>query len=217
MPKEQREQLPKWIRKKLNTDGAKRISEAVARAEAKTSAEIVPMVVSGSITTGHVPWILFLIALPVIWMLIPYMMHDWLGEVATVVGAVIFAAVFHRFNWVKRILTPNADETVSVNRRALLEFHLANLRSTQNGTGVLIFVSMLERKAVVLADDRIAAEFPPEICGETLNVLTSRIKQRKFADGMSEAIDLLGEKLATKFPAASSNPNELPNTLIVKD
>lgn len=210
-------QLPKWISRKLNTDGARQISEAVAKAEVRTSAEIVPMVVSTSSTTGHVPWLLFLIALPIIWMLIPYMMHNWIGEVAAVIGALAIAAIFHRFNWVKRVLTPNTDEVASVNRRALLEFHLANLRSMNGGTGVLIFVSMMERRAVVLADNRIAAEFPPETWREALNTLLAQIKQGKFADGMVEAIQILGEKLAQKFPAALENPNELPNALIVKN
>ena len=210
-------EIPNWLSGKLDSKGADEISAAVGRAEKHTSAEIVPMVVRGSITVGHVPWLLFFIAIPLTWVLLPLVLHNWVGEILTVVVASVFAFVFKRFATVQRILTPDEDEMASVQRRALLEFHLANLPSTEKATGVLIFVSMLERRAVILADAAITARFDADAWDRVLKALLAEIGKGNFAGGMQEAIALVGSMLAEKFPAPTHGVNELPNTLIIKD
>lgn len=209
--------IPHWLANKLDSKGAQEISAAVERAEKTTAAEIVPMVVRGSITTGHVPWLLFFIAIPITWALLPLVLHDWIGEVLTVVIASLTAFIFKRFATVQRILTPDEDEIASVHRRALLEFHLANLPSTENATGVLIFVSMLERRAVILPDAAIAAKFSESDWDRVLKALLAQIGKGNFAGGMQEAIALVGSMLTEKFPAPAHLVNELPNSLIIKD
>ena len=104
-------------------------------------------------------------------------------------------------------------------RRAQLEFHRAGLRSTVGHTGVLIFVSMLERKAVVLADTSVHEKFNDDAWKDVLSKLLGKVKHGDFSGGMIEAVAHLGSLLETQFPAApgAANPNELPNTLIIKD
>lgn len=218
-------EIPNWLSGKLDAKGADEISAAVERAEKHTSAEIVPMVVRGSITVGHVPWLLFFIAIPLTWVLLPlvshFSWHTWVGEILTVVVASAFAFVFKRFATVQRILTPDEDEMASVQRRALLEFHLANLPSTEKAPGVLIFVSMLERRAVILADAAISARFDADVWDRVLEALLAEIGKGNFAGGMQEAIALVGSMLAEKFPAPThgqeARVNELPNSLVIKD
>ena len=47
--------LPSWATRALGAQGHERIEAAIARAEARTSGEIVPLLVRRSSTVGHVP------------------------------------------------------------------------------------------------------------------------------------------------------------------
>ncbi len=210
-------EIPNWLRGSVTKEGLDTVKMAVADAESRTSAEIVPMVVRGSITTGHVPWLLFFMMVPVTWMLIPLVLHNIVGEILTVVVAAAFAFGLKNFAFIQRWLTPEKDEEISVMRRAQLEFHLAHLKATEGRTGVLVFVSMLEHKAVVLADQAIAEKFDPSTWDQVLEVLLSHTKKKDLVKGMAEAVKLLGTLLAKEFPAPVHNVNELPNGLIVKD
>ena len=212
-------EIPSWLNRHVTESNLVKISDAVAAAEVRTTAEIVPMVVRSSIVVGHVPWLLFFITLPIAWVLLPYVVHGVWGEIFTVVVAAIAAVGLKDLPFIQRWLTPDNDECLSVMRRAQLEFHRAGLRATTGHTGVLIFVSMLERKAIVLADTSVSQKFTDDAWKDVLSKLLSRVKHGDFSGGMIEAVGHLGGLLESQFPAVAgdANPNELPNTLIIKD
>ena len=212
-------EIPLWLSGHVNEESLTKISGAVADAEVRTTAEIVPMVVRSSIVVGHVPWLLFFMTLPVAWVGVPYLIHGWWGELVIILIALIAAIGLKDLSFIQRWLTPERDECLSVMRRAQLEFHRAGLRSTVGHTGVLIFVSMLERKAVVLADTSVHAKFNDDAWKDVLSKLLGKVKHGDFSGGMIEAVSHLGTLLESQFPAVAgeANPNELPNTLIIKE
>lgn len=215
----------RWVIKLIDEAGHQRIREAVQRTEKRTSAEIVPMIVRGSMSSGHVPWLLFFILLISAWLVLPVLaenspslseMPDWVLDVSSFVMAWVLTLALGHLDLVKRLLTPRQDQTLGVERRAILEFHLAHIESTEERTGILVFVSVLERRAVILADRAIVERLPESTWNDVVALLTAKIKIGEFAAGMCAAIDALGDLLEKEFPSRPGHANQLDDGLIVK-
>ncbi|MCM2281043.1 MAG: hypothetical protein NDI61_04270, partial [Bdellovibrionaceae bacterium] len=152
------EAIPRWLSAYLDSEGKARIEAAIAKAEAATSGEIVPMIVHRSTHTGHVRWILFfalvsvLVALaPSGLLLLPPPIQTWMPllglEAGMIAIAWVFAAQLARMDFFQRLCTPEADQDAATMMRAELEFFESGIKKTQAQTGVLIFVSLLEHEA----------------------------------------------------------------------
>ena len=215
--------MPKWLQKYLGAHSAEQVKAAVHNAEVLTTGEIVPMIVRRSAATGHVPMIAGLYLLIVVLIgeltglgLGSFEFHPLivfaLGASALMLGAVAANAPF-----VQRLLTAKPDRIGQVEQRARIEFESARLYSTKERTGILLFVSLMERHAVVLADHGISSKLQPGVWDEVLELLIKGIKQGDMGRGYVDAIDKCGSILATHFPPGTSNPNELDNKLIWKE
>jgi putative membrane protein len=219
-------EVPRWCEGIVDGTGADNIEAAVGAAEKRTSAEIVPMIVHRSITVGHVPVILALGWLLIFWSLLPLVAERfptgvpfWGLQLVALLLALGLAWWLGRYDWVQRWLTSDRDEEMSVMNRAELEFHHFGVRGTAGRNGVLLMVSLVEHRAVVLADQSVAEQFPPETWEVPIRVLITRIKKGDFAGGMVEAMNALAEILAVKFPlsAAGAGGGELANHLVIKE
>ena len=216
--------LPAWARAALGPEGIDRIEAAIAAAEAETTGEIVPVLVRRSSTIGHV-WVLaFSLVLVVLLAAdIPDLLVYAIGgpQVAWIIACGIFAAgaglLLSRLNVVQRFLISREDQMRQVDMRAEIEFYELGLSETEARTGVLLFVSLMEQRAVVLADHGIAEKLDNEIWNEIVGAMVDSVKKGDFAGGMCVGIEQSGRLLATHFPAAAENPNELRDHLIVKD
>lgn len=113
-------------------------------------------------------------------------------------------------------LTPRALKRERVRRRAQEQFLAKNLHLTRARTGVLIFVSLGEHMAELVADEGIAAKVDPATWHQAMTALTGGLKRGEAAEGFSAAVGLCGAVLAEHFPAdLSDNPNELPDAVVV--
>jgi putative membrane protein len=213
-----------WVEKIIDSEGLERIHQAVVRAEEKTCAEIVPMIVRSSAASGHVPWILFLLILLIAWTSLPWLIErspwdisDWIWDVAAFAVTAALTYALSSLDFFKRLLTPSHDRAIAVDRRAMHEFHHSRISATEHSTGILIFVSLLERRAIVLADRAVAEKFPETTWGPVVQALLSKTKAGDFTGGMCAAIEHVGEKLKTVLPARADDKNEVDDLLIVKD
>jgi len=118
---------------------------------------------------------------------------------------------------IHRFVFPSKDLAIETEHRAQNEFYSSDLRSTVGKTGVLLMVSMLEHRAVILADDAIAAKFKPEMWTTTLNELLSSIRAGKMADGYVNAIAMIGRELEKAFPVQGNDRDELTNKLRIEE
>jgi putative membrane protein len=99
--------------------------------------------------------------------------------------------------------------------RAMRAFQEHGLDRTAQGTGVLIFASLFEHRAVVLGDHGIHARMGDAEWTRAVNALAGGLRRGDPAAGFCEAIALVGERLAEHFPR-SGGPgpgNELPDAL----
>lgn len=195
-----------------------RISAAIAAAENNTSGEIVAVVTEASSSYTYVPFLwAALAALIVPWPLIHFtwMPVQWIYLIQLVVFLALIAVLWPRR--LRTALVPRSVRNSHVHRRATEQFLAQNLHTTTGRTGVLIFVSVAERHAVVLADHGIDSRVPTGTWQQTVDALTREIAVGHAANGFVQAIEWVGHHLSEHFPPGTRDPNELPNHLIVLD
>lgn len=211
-----------WIGDLISESEKTQISDAIAQEEQRTSGEIVAMIVKRSSVSGHVPLTLTLF-IYVLFLVFELPNHVWISEqgyswIILAAAVATYAASFWlaKLNLIQRIFTPVNDLIFQVERRAILEFQQAGIQATDGKTGILIFISLFERRVVVLADATISAKLPPATWQELCKNLTAKIKQKESAQGIVEAVKNCGSILAEHFPINAGDRNELPNHLIIK-
>lgn len=211
-------ELPRWLGSYLNRDGLQKIEAAVHAAEKETSGEIVPILVRRSVAVALVPLIMGLLGV-----LIALSVLDSLGGaglemrerlIAIALSALVGWAL-GRLHRVQRWVIPRFEQEAAVNKRALLEFYQAELRKTKGGTGILLFVSLLEHRAIVLADEGIAQHCKPEDFQDVVRELIAGAKDKDLASGFARAIEKCKRILAPHFPRQSDDTNELRDHLII--
>lgn len=214
-------EIPKWACRSLNPESIKKIEEAVAQAETRTTGEIVPMIVRRSSSTGHVAPLLILAGLCIVLASEAFVRvseHAWglWAEVGLILLVSGVGVVLSRLSFVQRWFTLDADLDQQVRMRAVAEFHEYGLSRTQGGTGILLLTSLMEREAVVLADKSISDQLPPETWAEVIQTLIQGVKEDNLATGYVRAIAQCGEILARRFPNHAHNPDEMRNHLVLK-
>jgi putative membrane protein len=228
--------------KTLSPSELKAIEAAVREAEARTSGEIYCVVTEESSHYGETPlaWAAGVALLgPAVLLAtgvhvtIPDLFTTW---TATEVGAAIetavrraligaifvqgllfaITAVIVSIPPVRRALTPRSLKRLRVQRRAAEQFVAKNLHATRDRTGVLIYVSLGERMAELIADEGIARHVDPRVWERAMGALTEGLKRGQVEAGFAEAVRLCADVLAEKFPARpGDNPNELPDAVVV--
>ena len=106
------------------------------------------------------------------------------------------------------------DAATARARSALEQFLLRGITRTKNRTGVLIFVSLAEHYARIVADEGISRKVHHSEWQAAVDALTARMHDDQIAAGFIAAIERCGVVLATHAPPDGS-PNELPDRLYV--
>lgn len=212
-----------WVQRYLSEADLKKIEDTISRVESETDAEIVPVIVRRSSSVGHVPLSLTLL-LTLLLVIAELPFSDWLWVSPWVYLWPLILIVFYYLSfflakspWIQKVFVPERDEVEQVHQRAHLEFYTNRIHRTESGTGVLIFVSVMEKKAVILADEAISQKLPKETWETLLGQLGEKLHQGDWAEGFVQAIESCGASLKTHFPITSASQNELKNHLVVKD
>ena len=213
----------------------KRIGEAVANAEARSAGEIVTIITPRSDTyhDAALAWSAFIAFLALAVMnIFPQQTlglveralglwaHQWTPRavlgIALTAAITAFAAMYALMLWrpLRLFLTPAPIKHARVHARALTCFRVGAESRTTGHTGILIYLSLAERRAEIIADEAIAAKVTPEVWGDAMQALLSGIRAGRTGDGMVGAVELVGKVLAEHFPRAENDKNELPDRLI---
>ncbi len=130
--------------------------------------------------------------------------------------AVIWIIKWLVMKWVplRMALTPKHIKIRRVRDRAIRLFKVGAESRTRGRTGILIFLSMREHRAEIVADEAIANKVSPEIWGDAMLALIAHVRAGEPGKGMAAAVTQVGAVLAEHFPQGEDNPNELPDRLI---
>lgn len=202
-----------------------RIKRTVQQAERGTKGEIVPMIVPASALYREAGYrtglILALLTLAVLLTLemywLPWGWHA--GNAGWLMLAVVVA--YGTGQWlgtvpnITRLVTSRERMGYKVKLRAEQAFYQHGLHNTKDRTGILILVSLLERRVHVLADKGINDRVPPGTWDGIVNGILDGIRTGNATDAICDAIVKCGALLSQVSPAGSGdNPDELPDTLI---
>ena len=130
--------------------------------------------------------------------------------------AAAFLIVRYALAWMplRMALTPGRTKSRRVHRRAIELFRTGCELKTRGRTGVLLYVSLAEHRAEIVADKAIADQVGAEVWGEAMALLVDEIKAGRPGRGMALAVEKIGAVLAQILPPTIDNPNELPDRLI---
>ena len=211
------------------------VSRAVAKAERESDGEIVTIVAPQSDAyhdAGLHYAVLAMLLVPTLLAVLPNGAVDRLSGLLLGWNAVptrvelmlyLFAAMTAVFLIVRYILayrplrlalTPGATKSRRVHRRAVELFRVGCELKTRGRTGVLIYLSLAERRAEILADRAIAEQVEPGVWGEAMADLVDEVKAGRPALGLAKAVERVGAILTSLLPPKSDNPNELPDRLV---
>lgn len=212
-----------WINKYLSSDEIKKIEDSIVQVEHTTLGEIVPVIVRRSSAVGHVPLVLTLgLTLMIILADLPFSHWLWIRPwvylwPVLLIMIYFFSQFLAKSLWIQKVFVSENDEMNQVHQRAQFEFYANKLHNTQDRTGILIFVSVMEKKAVILADEGISKKLPAETWNNILQELGKYLHDGKWSEGFVHAIEKCGDHLKTHFPIAEINNNEIKNHLVVKE
>ncbi|MBV7266557.1 TPM domain-containing protein [Erythrobacter ani] len=146
--------------------------------------------------------------------------NEWsIGQLASMtiaLGLIAFAAIMLVQMWepLKFFAVPNPVKTTRVHEQAIKHFKVGAERRTHGRTGVLIYLSMSEHRAEIVADEPIAAKVSAEVWGEAMADMLVEIKAGRIAEGMAVGVRDVGFVLSQHFPRTEDDENELPDRLI---
>ena len=193
-----------------------RISAAIRAAEAKTSGEIVCVLAQTSSDSTGLPILLAaLVALALPWLLVALTALT-VHRILLLQAVVFFAlAVVFCLPRVRVALLPRAARRVVAHRVALEQFTIRGIARKKDRSGILIFVSLAEHYARIVADEGIAARVPQAEWQGAVDTLVAHCSSGRIADGFICAIDACAAVLATHFPRAAGSRDELPDRIYV--
>ena len=130
--------------------------------------------------------------------------------------AAVFLIVRFALAWMplRMALTPSTTKSRRVRRAAIAFFKAAAQKRTTGHTGVLLYLSLREHRAEIVADEAINAKVAPEAWGEAMALLVEDVKAGRPGEGMARAVERIGALLAEHFPKSCTDTNELPDRLI---
>lgn len=220
--------------KRFSSEDHQRVTQAVVEAETKTSAEICPVVAAVSGRYDRAEDIIglwgALIVLGVLWFYwppVPHEPHAW-GEmspalqlviyvVAMVAGFILSAFFGSRVSSLRRLFTPRQQIQDEVLQRAQAVFFDKRIHHTDSASGVLIYISLDEHQAAILADRNVLQAVGQEVIERWRNELTAALRRSSVTDSLCQVIGQIGDSLATPLPRLSSDVNELADALVVLD
>jgi len=192
------------------------ISAAIHAAEQRTSGQIVCVLVRSSSDYVHIPLLwASVLALCLPWPLIFFTQWSVQRIFLLQIALFLIVAVLAFLSMPLRLaLVPRPVQRARAHHSALEQFLLRGITRTKNRTGVLIFVSLAEHYARIIADEGIARRVHHSEWQAAIHALTARMRDDQVAAGLTAAIERCGEVLATHAPPDGSS-NELPDRLYV--
>jgi putative membrane protein len=212
-----------------------KVSEAIAVAEAKSNGEIVAVAtpISDPYHDVALHWALVPLFAVLAWAAwrptalawwYNILLGGWhpdptLSQLLTllmVFAALKFTVALLILRWMplRLALTPAVTKHRRVRRRAVTVFRAAAEKRTAGRTGILIYLSVAERRAEIVADEAILKVTDDHTWGEAMTALIAEVREGRAADGICAAIERVGGVLAEHFPRSADDTNEIPDKLI---
>ncbi len=207
----------------LTTAEQDQITAAVQKVELTTSGEVVVMVVSRShnypaaTITGSVFFALLSALLlntvigPAVWL---GSQNLWLFLALFALLYLLFLPLIIRYDWIKRFFLNPKHVIEEVEKGAINAFFSEQLYKTERENGILLYISVMERRVWILGDSGINEIIEQGIWDEIVSELTRGISNDNRCEAICEAVKKTGKILEVHLPIREDDTNELHNIII---
>jgi putative membrane protein len=200
----------------LTQDARRTVRDLVRAIEAKTSAEIVVTVRAQSATYREIDLAVgaaFAFAALAVYVYFPFTFYDDLAPIGIALCFAAGAIVSSVLVPLKRLFLGQKKRRESVRNAARVAFYDQGIAGTRARTGVLVFVSLLEREVEVVADSGVAVNDMGTRWTENVAKLEAALRKTTGLESFTASLGALGEALAEKMPVGADDVNELPDEM----
>lgn len=205
----------------VSDENRKVIEEAVLKAEKSTSAEIVPVIIGRSSTTDHVFPLIFLFLLATLFISPLWVYFDelwggaYLERGLTILATAVLSFGLARIPTIQRWCLTKRDMQRQVELRAISEFVTRVAGQTKDQTGLIIVLSLMERRSFLYAEEGVNKHFPEGTWDSLLQGLSQKAHKEGVELAFAHTLEELSEMLAVHLPIAVDNKNEISNKLVL--
>lgn len=207
---------------KLSDHDRNRLDGLIPEVEKRTRTQIVLAVIQRSDSYAELPWQAFALGASLtglVIFLLDLLLISWYPQVTvliTVAGILAGGAVFALLTllipgFARQFLSACRTE-MEVRQYAKSLFLERELFATQKRTGVLVLVSLFERKVVILPDSGLSDQLTEERMQQIITSMTGLLKQKKLCHAFEAGLDQLSQTLETSGPETAAN--ELSDEII---
>ena len=194
------------------------IEDAVKKAEAGTSGEIVFVVSPASGRYQHATLLGALMGMAIVaavFLTLPF--EHTVAQLlwVEVLSFAVFYAAFPFLPFRRYIISRDAMKE-RVREAAFVQFYSGGLYQTRESNGIEIYLSLFERIVVVIGDKSINAKMGDHEWDEVRNTIVDGIHTGNTCKGICAAIEHCGKVLAKHFPPRQDDINELPDQVIYR-
>jgi len=203
---------------KINESSKRAIENAIKDAEKQTDAEIVPVIVEKSSDYAEVTFsgaLLVMFIASFIYFLFSKFPNTYLLLTIQFFALIIGYWFFQSAPEMKIFLTSDRKIEEKVYKKAQQVFMENGLGRTEDSVGVLILISLMEKKIQILADHTITDCVDDDFFDIIINEILIEVKDDHLTEGLIKGIRTLGSQLATVIPAVKGK-DELPNKVIIE-
>ena len=189
------------------------LTECVKKIESNTDAELILIVRARSTSYRHADYLFgaMLAFAGLLFLLFsPFDFHEYWVVVDVALLFIIGAVVSRYSNWLRRLLTSEKFRSEAVRKSAAAMFYEAGVANTNAELGLIVYLSILERRLEVIADRGVLKG----VNALEWNQIVAELHQagrKPEPQSLLEGMEKLGCLLAAHLPATGENPNELPD------
>jgi putative membrane protein len=118
--------------------------------------------------------------------------------------------------FVLQYLIPNKVKKHKCEKQASIEFFKNGMYKTKDNTGILIYISILEKEVIVIGDEGINSKIESKSWDLLINTIIEGIKSKDLASGIVAGLKASNDLVKTHFPLKEEYLNEISNSLIIK-
>ena len=200
-------------RRRFDDAACESLAGCIKEIERNTDAELVIVVRARSGNYAHADYLFgcvvaFLILNFLIF--VPFSFPEYLVPADIAVAFVLGAIISWRSNSIRRLFSRENYRNQAVRRAAAAMFYEAGIANTNAEMGVLIYLSLMERRLELIADRGVLKKVPAQDWNHETFELRA-IGKKPDPNAFQKAIEQFGKVLATHIPPTGENPNELPD------
>jgi putative membrane protein len=201
---------------RLSEQDNKAIEEAIRKAEATTSGEIVFAAAPASAHYYHATLqgaLIGMAAVTAVFLALPFT-HTLASLLWTeFISFALFYSILPHLSW-RRWVISRQEMDARVKDAAFMQFYASGLYRTRESNGVEIYLSFFEQEVVVIGDRAIHAKMGDQHWNQVRDLIIRGMKEGNVREGICAAIETCGKALAEHFPPRTDDINELSDRVI---